>query len=361
MSNRKRFILSVDGGGMRGLIAVRVLESLMSRVAHNGTPLPAYRLFDLMCGTSTGGLVAAGLAAPCPTGARGKSAMTLAELRSFFEEEARDIFMRRPGERLERFVANPLVLFDRRYDARPFELSLKARFGWTSMRNAMTGLILPTYDLERRKVAFLSNMRAKGGPDPDDFYMWQAVRAATAAPSYFAPAEVENLTTKRQELFIDSSPILADPAMSAYIEALKLGWAPEDIVLLSLGTGRAQNAAFSSSEARNWGILGWFSPQYGNPLLKVLTDGQAQIASYQAKWLFGEGSSPHYIRISGIIPPSAEDFDNVRPGNVAELNVAADRIIRDHTVVLDDMAEMLSAKAGELMGKRCKPRVVHAA
>lgn len=347
MAREKYFILSIDGGGVRGLIPIRILESLESRMAHKGVQLAMHQCFDLICGTSTGGLIAAGLSAPKPGGAKGEAAATLGTLREFYERDARDIFTHSLGKRLGRFVTNPLGLFDESYDARPLESILKERFGWTSMASALTNLVLTAYDIEKRKAVFMTNGRQHDGSKPDDYYLWQAVRATTAAPSFFEPAKVENLTLGGEDVLIDGAVFMNDPAIAAYIEARKMGWAAEDITLISLGTGHAPERSFNYREASGWGALGWMLPSNGVPILSIFTDGQSQTASYQADCLFTDLGETRYIRIDGDIPAEAEAMDNARPGNILQLNGAADRIIRDETLVLDEIADLLiSAKAG---------------
>lgn len=346
MARKKHFILSIDGGGIRGLIPLRILESIESRMAHRGVILPMHACFDLMCGTSTGGLIAAGLSAPKPGGRKGEAVATIADLRTLFEAEARDIFTPSIRYRLARFIANPFTFYDEKLDARPLERLLKERFGWTSIASALTHLVLTAYDIENRKPVFMSNTPQHNGAAPDDYYIWQSVRAATAVPCFFEPARVENLTSKREEALIDGGVFLNDPSIAAYIEARKLGWEPEDIVILSLGTGHAPEHAFPYAEASVWGAPGWFSAAKGAPLQAIATHGQSAITSYQAEWLFGEMGKARFIRLDGVLPADAEDMGNARPGNMITLNGAADRIIRDQTILLDELAEMLiDAKA----------------
>ncbi|MEJ8476255.1 patatin-like phospholipase family protein [Roseibium algae] len=346
MARKKHFILSIDGGGMRGLIPLRILESLESRMAHRGANIPMHQCFDLICGTSTGGLIAAGLSAPKPGGARGEAAATISELRDFYERDAQDIFTHSIRKRLARFVTNPFGLFDERYDERPFEKLLKERFGWTSMASALTHLVLTAYDIEKRNAVFMTNGRQHDGGKTNDYYFWQAVRATTAAPSFFEPAKAENLTTGAEDVLIDGGVFMNDPAMAAYIEARKLGWAAEDITLISLGTGRAPERPFSFKEASGWGALGWMLPSNGVPILSIISDGQSQTASYAADCMFTDLGETRYIRINGEIPAESEALDNARPGNIMKLNGAADRIIRDQTVLLDDIADMLVTSKG---------------
>lgn len=361
MTQKKRFILSIDGGGVRGLIPLRVLESLESRLGQRGVNKPLHQVFDLMAGTSTGGLIAAGLSAPRPGGKAGEAAASIAELRNFYEREARDIFNNSIKARFVRAVSNPLGLFDESYDARPLEKLLKERFGWTSMASALTKLVLTAYDTEQRKAVFMTNGLEENGSRPDDYYFWQAVRATTAAPSFFEPARVENLTRKSEEALVDGGVFMNDPTIAAYLESRKLGWDQDDIVILSLGTGSAEKRPFPYKEAIGWGTLGWMQPSKGVPLLSIFADGQSQTAAYQAEHLFNELPHVTYHRLNAVLDEDAEDMDNARPGNIIALNGAADRVIRDNTVLLDDLADLLKAHLETPETDAEQPDLVHAA
>lgn len=361
MAQTKRFILSIDGGGVRGLIPVRLLETLESRLSQRGVAAPFHQIFDLMAGTSTGGLITAGLAAPRPGGDAGEAAATISELRGFFERESRDIFKSSITARLARTVTNPLGLFDETYDARPLEKLLKERFGWTSMASGLTRLVLTAYDIERRKAVFMTNGLEENGGRPDDYYFWQAVRATTAAPSYFEPARIENLSRRSEEAMVAGDVFMKDPAIAAYLEARKLGWDADEIVILSLGTGRAKERSFPYKDAIGWGTLGWMQPSKGVPILSIFADGQSQTASYQAAHLFAELPNVSYFRLEAELPEEAEDMDNARPGNIIALNGAADRVIRDNTVFLDEFADMLTEHVNSPETGADAPDLVHAA
>ncbi|WP_029062055.1 patatin-like phospholipase family protein [Labrenzia sp. DG1229] len=361
MTQKRRFILSIDGGGVRGLIPLRILETLESRLGQRGVNKPMHQIFDLMAGTSTGGLIAAGLSAPRPGGTAGEAAATIAELRNFYEREARDIFRNSITARLARAVSNPLGLFDETYDARPLEKLLKERFGWTSMASALTKLVLTAYDIEQRKAVFMTNGLEENGSRPNDYYFWQAVRATTAAPSYFEPARVENLTLKSDEALVDGGVFMNDPAIAAYLEARKIGWDQNELVILSLGTGKAEKRPFPYKEAIGWGALGWMQPSKGVPILSIFADGQSQTSAYQAQHLFDELPNVTYHRLNAVLDAEAEDMDNARPGNIIALNGAADRVIRDHTVLLDELADLLKAHMETSETDAQHPDLVHAA
>lgn len=348
MTSTKRFILSIDGGGMRGLIPLRVLEALDGRLRQAGVEVPMHRLFDLMCGSSTGGLIAAGLAAPKATGGHGEVAASLGELRQFFEEDARALFTHSLRKRLSRFVTHPFGMFDERYDARVLDQMLKDRFGWTSMQSALTNLVLTGYDIEHRRTLLMGTAPGEADARADDYYIWQCVRGAMSSPSFFEPAHLDNLTLGRQEAIIDGSIVHADPVLVAYAAARRQGWSPRDIVILSLGVGHAPDRAIQPAQAADWGAHGWMLPSNGAPIWSILTSAQSEGVADAAALLFNEMDGPTYIRIDGLVPAEAEDWDNARPGNLLLLNGAADQIIRDHAQVLDRLALiMATALTGE--------------
>ncbi len=342
MPRTKRFLLSIDGSGVRGLIPLRLLDSLKTRLSHRGAERPFHDIFDLMCGTSTGGLIAAALSAPKPDGAKGEPAANLDELRDFFENNAREIYKPSIQGRLSRMVTNPLGLLDESYDPRPLEKLLKEHFGWTSMTSAMCKLVVPAYDMEKRKAAYLANGLRTDGTRPDDHYIWQAVRAGMATPSVFEPARIENLTHKREDALVDGSVFMKNPVLAALSVAQELGWGGDDLVILSLGTGYSPERAFSFTESLNWGALGWMQPSNGSPLLSISADGQAAAAAEQMEGFAAIAPNVSYFRIDGEIPPESEAIDNARPGNITILNAAADRIIRDRTADLDQIADLLT-------------------
>lgn len=335
MARIRKLILSLDGGGMRGLIAVRVLQALESRLRQHGVEGPLARVFDMICGTSAGGIIAAGLAAPHPDGTPGRPAASVADLRALFEDHGRDIFQCTWPTRLRRFVVSRTGLFDRSFDPRPLEKRLQASLGWASLHSALTGVVLPAYDLGARRPVI---MTGGGGTRPDDFLFWQAARATTAAPGYFQPALVDNLSTGEQLSLIYGGVVAADPSLLGYLEACRLGWRPDEILLVSIGTGLPDLQPLHHRQVARWGAFDWVDPARGAPLLSVLADGQAWVSGRLADRLLG---ARQFVRIDGTLGPRAIRFDDARPGSVRRLNEAADRIIRDNTRALDSVAEAI--------------------
>jgi len=339
MAQIRKLILSIDGGGIRGLIAVRILQALESRLRQRSVNTPLCSIFDLICGTSCGGIIAAGLTAPNPDGVPGKPAASLADLRGFFEDEGSEIYRPSLPMRLRRLIVSGTGLFDETYDARPLEKRLQVRLGWASLQSALTRVVLTAYDIESRRPVFLSNCRTPDGSEADDFLFWQAARATSATPTFFEPALIDNLTARTQLCLIDGGLVANNPAMTAYTQGLRLGWKPEEILLVSIGTGTTEDQPIAHETAAGWGGLDWINPVRGAPLLSILFDAQAAVSADQADRLLNRDGATRYVRINGKLPKDSSRMDDARPGAIRRLNEVADRFIRDNAVSLDFIAE----------------------
>jgi len=167
-------VLAIDGGGIRGVIPATVLVDLERRLV----PRPLATVFDLIVGTSTGGIIALGLTVP--DGERPRhSAERLLEL---YLNDGEAIF---PGGGR---VAHPRAGWLRegtRYLASELEEVLARYFGGTPLTAALTAVVVTSYDLGRGEPVTLSS-RAELG-DVSDVTMVVAARATSAAPMFFAP------------------------------------------------------------------------------------------------------------------------------------------------------------------------------
>ena len=170
-------ILSIDGGGIRGLIPAVVLSKL-----ERLTGRPTAHLFDLVAGTSTGGILALGLSRPGPDGRPLYSADKMAEL---YEKEGRYIF----ESSLWRKIRSIGSLVEEKYPSHGIETVLQRFFGASRLKDACTDVLVPSYEIERRTPFFFRSSMARKRADYD-FPMWQAARATSAAPTYFEPAKV---------------------------------------------------------------------------------------------------------------------------------------------------------------------------
>ena len=214
------FILSIDGGGIRGIIPAAILVELERRMANLGKKKPLCRYFDLIAGSSTGAIIAAGLSAPKP-GKPSLPAMSPAELLALYKPKGASIFSRDIFRRIREAFRDPRSIWQEKYDATVLEHELQKHLGNATVDQALTLVVLTAYDIENRCAVFMTNCPGSDGQASDRYAFWQAARASSAAPTYFEPARVRNYTRDRIETLVDGGVFANDPVIAAYVEARK--------------------------------------------------------------------------------------------------------------------------------------------
>ncbi len=279
------------------------------------TNRPACQLFDLIAGTSTGAILAAAVTAG-PAGPLYRAA----EVAQLFESDGSTIFH---SNRLTRArnLTRP------RYPPHGLEGTLQKHFGNRRLSEALTPLLIPCYELERRTPWFFRSERAKRDHEYD-FPLCQVLRAASAAPTYFPPAKLPASTD--YHALIDGSVFANNPAVIAYTEARLLANG-RPVQLLSLGTGR-QSRPIPYSSAVKWGAAFWISP-----LLDCIFDGSNETADYQVRQLAGT-----YWRFQPALAPENQAIDDARFQNLRALRMTAERLIRERSQDLDQLCSSLT-------------------
>jgi len=239
-------ILSIDGGGIRGSIPALLMAEIERR-----TRQPISQSFDLIAGTSTGGVLALGLVVP---GEDDQPRYTASECIAFYEEEGPRIFERS----LWRAAASLASLRDEKYPSEPVEAALAKYFGDTMLSEALTDVLITSYDIERRIPWFFRSSRARERPDYN-FPMKAVARATSAAPTYFEAARVETHDGSNYYPLIDGAVFANNPTMCAYIDAVQRYPGYDDYLVVSLGTGE-YTRRFPYDEAKDWGLIGWVRP-----------------------------------------------------------------------------------------------------
>lgn len=240
--DRKR-ILTLDGGGVRGMITLGLLERMEEVLAPLSPDPLRFRLshyYDLIAGTSTGAIIAAGLA----------MGMSVNEVKNLYFRLAPDVF-RKPRSR----VAS---VFSSRFDATALERHLRATFGTMTLGSDRleTGLMICCKRIDTGRPWVLTNNPAsefwdgQGGKfKPNrDYELRTLLRASTAAPYYFEPALIvinEGGAFPRQVgLFVDgamggyNTPTV-QALMTATLPSYRFGWSMthDSMLMMSLGTG----------------------------------------------------------------------------------------------------------------------------
>lgn len=331
-------VLSIDGGGVRGMIPAIIIAEL-ERAAGK----PVADLFDLVAGTSTGGIIATGLTHP-------SKRLTGEEVIQFYRDHAPTIFYRGWG----RALTSLFSLADEKYPAGPLSQILKDHFGtddWLSQLpgNAANGpeLLITAYDIDARTPSLFKSWRARGhlwdcdaaseNAQDRDFRLWEIARATSAAPTYFEPVRIAARSGRARDL-IDGGVYANNPAMEAYVAARRIFPQERDIVLVSLGTGEDRHP-FDLGKARNWGLIEW-----ARPLFKVLLGGLSDSVHYQLRELMPAG----YTRITkdfdgGVGHKALQVIDDASKKNLAALEVFARGVAQDHEAGIAQLATSLAA------------------
>jgi patatin-like phospholipase/acyl hydrolase len=300
-------VLAIDGGGIRGLIPALVLAELERRAGRR-----VYELFDLIAGTSTGGILACALCAPNPLPAE--------EVAAIYEEEGPAIFDRSVWQRFRSAEG----LLDEKYEAGALDRALERFLADKRLADAVPDLIVPTYDMSEPGPFFFKTRNARERP-ADDVPLTVVARATSAAPTYFEPLPVA------ERVLVDGGVFAVNPAMSAFAEVLRFH-PSADVVLLSLGTGqRTRSRRFADVD--DWGLVEW-----ARPILDVVFDGISDAVDYQLRHVLG---GERYWRLQVELTRASDDLDDASPENLAELRRHAEELIAERTGDLDAVVAAL--------------------
>jgi predicted acylesterase/phospholipase RssA len=233
---RKNVALAVDGGGIKGVIVARALAKLEEYLQK-----PAYEVFSLLAGTSTGSIISAGIA----HGLFGK------ELHELYCELGPVIF-----KKTLRSSLWPLTRY--RYPLEPLQQALEDQLGAKQMGDFWfcdnpIDLVITAFDLVRKKTLFIKPFNQSSGYD--QWPVTKAVMASSSVPSYFPPVE---------NRYVDGGVgSYANPCyVAAYEAQFVLGWDPVETTLISLGTGREPNT-LTPERIKKFYPWHWISPVLG--------------------------------------------------------------------------------------------------
>jgi patatin-like phospholipase/acyl hydrolase len=311
-------VLSIDGGGIRGVIPAAVLAEIERRT---GRTVP--ELFDMVAGTSTGGIIALGLTVPGEHGAPRWRAGDLLEL---YRREGEHIFSRSVWQR----ITSAEGVLDEKYPADGLEAALSRYFGDARLRDALTPVLVTAYELERRKPFFFRSRRAAANPIYD-FPMREAARATSAAPTYFEPPELVNDADGERYALVDGGVFANNPSMCAYAEILSED-RDADVLVVSLGTGQL-NRPIHHADAKKWGLLGW-----SKQIFNVVLDGVSDTTDYELEQVLGP---ERHARLQIELIGASDDLDDASPENIANLETKARELIAGNDAEIDRVCAAL--------------------
>ena len=306
-----RRVLSIDGGGIRGIIPAMVIAHIEKR-----TGQPAHELFDLMVGTSTGGILALGLSRP---GSGRQAQFSARRVVKLYEEQGGKIFEYSLWRKL-RTVGG---ILEEAYSHEVLEGILGKYFAGATLGDCEVPTMVTSYDIQNRRTVFLKSWHA----DHQSLLCRDAARATSAAPTYFEPKPLD--TGDVASVLIDGGIFMNSPSVSAYAEARKL-FPGDSIAVLSLGTGELTRP-IPFEEARTWGSALWVMS-----LLDCMFDGVSKAADHQMHLFLGE----RYQRLQTPLDNANDDMDDASKENIANLKKTARELIANNEAALEQFFAM---------------------
>jgi uncharacterized protein len=308
-------ILAIDGGGIRGLIPAIVLAELERRAGRR-----ASELFDLIAGTSTGGILACALCAPDPLAA--------SRLVTLYEQKGPEIFERSLLHRIRSVDG----LLDEKYEAAGLESALARFVEHKRLKDTKPDLLVPSYDAALPGPYFFKTTKAKEKPETHDFPLSVVARGTSAAPTYFEALGVDG------RALIDGGVFATNPAMCALAEVLnREDVRPRDVVLLSLGCGQ-RTETHSFDQVKDWGLAAW-----ARPILDVVFDGVSDAVNYQLERVL---APDRYWRLQPELTLASDHLDDASEDNLRKLRRQAEDLIAARSADLDAALAKLGAGSG---------------
>jgi patatin-like phospholipase/acyl hydrolase len=336
-------ILSIDGGGIRGIIPGEVLVALEAKLQQLSKK-PKMRIadaFDLVAGTSTGGILTCLYL--CPDGDSGGPKFSAEQAVDLYLQNGDDIFDVSVWKKLESLGG----LSDEKYSADTLERVLRQYLGDTLLSDVLKPCLVTSYDITRRQARFFNkaDVKDESADAGRNFYLRDVARATSAAPTYFEPANIMALDRKVYTL-VDGGVFANNPAMCACVEAFSLDpeLTVENLMVLSLGTGE-EDAPYHYSEAKNWGKIAWLKP-----IIDILMSGVAETVDYQLRMLFGAAKvQKQYLRIQADLADFKDvdgAMDHASEKNMMALEEAGQKVAAAHDKELTAFAKALLAADG---------------
>lgn len=339
---KKIRILSLDGGGIRGIITcviLKYIEEQLQKLDNSNAKIGDY--FDLVAGSSTGGLITSLILFP---DTNKKAKFSIQEALELYAKKGDEIFNVSFWEHL----MNPFGLFNEKISQKNIEKQLDEVFGKLELKDLIKPCLITSYDISSRKAKFFCSHEAIA--PLENFYIKDVCRATSAAPTYFEPAKIKSLYNQ-EYTFVDGGVYANNPAMCAFAEARKIPFSKllldnskpdypniNDMIIISIGTGQVLKP-YLYKEFENAGKIKWISP-----LIDILLTANAETVDYYLNKMFqslGPRNYKNYYRIMPSLKNASPEMDDTSPKNIYELIQAGLFYIDTNRKQLDGIVKKL--------------------
>ena len=272
-------ILSLSGGGYLGLYSAVVLAELEQRI---GTPIG--RSFDLVAGTSVGGLLAMAVAFEVP----------LSAVVAIFKDHGEAVFSTRrlPGGTVTRLLDLTRSVLGPKYSGQALRGELKKLFGDRTLGEAEHALVIPAVDVTRSVTKVFKTPHVDASRGDENNKVVDVTMATCAAPAYFPSVQIG------ERLYADGGLFAVAPDQVAMHEAAHfMGIEPARLRMLSIGTATAEYRPDEQVEA-DAGAVGWLTD--GRLILTLISVQQQHVQAIMEDRL-----GDRYLRLDATWPAGA--------------------------------------------------------
>jgi len=323
-------ILSIDGGGIKGIVPAVVLlhlEKLLQDLSNN----PSSRIhdyFDLFSGASTGAIIIAGLLSPDN---HNRPKYSSEEILDLYLNNGQIIF----NSSLFQEIKSVSGIVNVKYDPEGLESVFEKYFGKSELKDLLKPSLIPVYDLSRGKNYFFRQQKALTSPR-HNYYVKDLLRGATSALTFFPPSQISTVNDQEHRCFIDGGVFANNPALSAYAEFRyhnsKLH--AKDTMMLSLGTGR-KTTNLDCKVTANWGAAEWlYQGSY------LTSNAVSSASDYQLNAVYGNQSN--YLRLDSTFDDNQNSsMDNTDKDYLDYLISLGESIVRDKRSEINAFVEEL--------------------
>lgn len=316
-------ILSLDGGGVRGALSAQLLVNIESYLnTKQREAIPLGKRFDLIVGTSTGALIALGLAC-------GKTA---AEVSTFYDEYMVRVFDR--PKWILRWLMRP------KYDIDALHGALEKFFSTRTLKDLDVDVCITAVSLQNAKPRLYKTDYLERNAGRLEERLVDVALGSTAAPTYF-PAHSGKFSSD----LVDGGLCANNPAVVGIVEALQFertskrnvaSLMPEGIqnlVMMSIGTGEPCAMPYNHRKLRHAGLGRWVVSRGTSgptvPLFDVITESQSVLAHFQAAFMLKE----RYLRINPKLtfPMRLDDISKLPElKNLSDLDKTVESFLVDY-------------------------------
>ncbi|KAF3446685.1 hypothetical protein FNV43_RR11865 [Rhamnella rubrinervis] len=319
-------ILSIDGGGIRGLIPGTILSFLEAQLQKlDGEDARLADYFDVIAGTSTGGLVTAMLTAP---NENNRPLFAAKDIKDFYLNNCPNIFPQNSCPILPHTTKVIKALSGPKYNGKYLHRLVQEKLGNTKLHQTLTNVVIPTFDIKYLQPTIFSSYELKND-ESIDALLSDICISTSAAPTYL-PAHYFETTDKagnvRQFNLVDGGVAANNPTLVAMGEVTKemikgsqdfFPISPLDytrFLVISLGTGSAKaEMKYNAPEAAKWGILSWLTHGGSTPIINIFSQASADMVDLHLAVVFRAlNSEKNYLRIE----------DDTLAGDVSSVDIA---------------------------------------